>query len=63
MVMNVDPQGPGATAGVYQGDIVINWNGEPIQHVQSVLRALGPDSIGQTVTMGLRLAGETNRYR
>jgi hypothetical protein len=29
MVMNVDPRGPGATAGVYQGDIVINWNGDP----------------------------------
>ena len=61
MVMNVDPRGPGATAGVYQGDIVINWNGEPIRHVQSVLRALGPDSIGQTVTMGLRRAGETKQ--
>ena len=60
MVMNVDPRGPGA-AGVYQGDIVINWNGEPIRHVQSVLHALGPDSIGQTVTMGLRRAGETKQ--
>ena len=54
MVMNVDPQGPGATASIYRGDIVIDWNGEPIQHVQSVLHALGPDSIGQTVTIGLR---------
>ena len=58
MVMNVDPRGPGATAGIYQGDIVINWNGEPIRHVQSVLHALGPDSIGHTVTIGLRRAGE-----
>ena len=61
MVMNVDPQGPGASAGVYQGDIVIDWNGEPIRHVQSVLHALGPDSIGQTVTIGLRRAGETKQ--
>ena len=52
MVMNVDPQGPGASAGIYQGDIVIDWNNEPIRHVQSVLHALGPDSIGQTVTNG-----------
>jgi S1-C subfamily serine protease len=61
MVMNVDPRGPGATAGVYQGDIVINWSNEPIRHVQSVLHALGPDSIGQTVTIGLHRAGETKQ--
>ena len=61
MVMNVDPSGPGATAGIYQGDIVIDWNGEPIRHMQSILRALGPDSIGQTVTVGLRRANETKQ--
>jgi len=59
MIMNVDPQGPGAKAGVHQGDIIVTWNGEPIRHVRSLLRALGPDSVGQTVTLGLRRGGET----
>jgi S1-C subfamily serine protease len=59
MVMKVEPQGPGAKAGVYQGDVIVTWNGEPIRHVRSILRALGPDSVGQTVTLGLRRAGET----
>jgi S1-C subfamily serine protease len=59
MVMNLEPQGPGATADVHQGDIIVTWNGEPIRHVRSLLRALGPDSIGQTVTLGLRRGGET----
>jgi S1-C subfamily serine protease len=59
MVMNVDPQGPGAKAGVHQGDVIVSWNGEPIRHVRSLLRALGPDSVGQTVTLGLRRGGET----
>lgn len=59
MVMNVDPQGPGAKAGVHQGDIIVSWNGEPIRDVRSLLRALGPDSVGQTVTLGLRRGGET----
>jgi S1-C subfamily serine protease len=59
MVMNVDPQGPGAKASVHQGDIIVSWNGEPIRHVRSLLRALGPDSVGQTVTLGLRRGGET----
>ncbi len=59
MVMNVEPQGPGAKAGVHQGDIIVTWNGEPIRHVRSLLRALGPDSVGQTVRLGLRRAGAT----
>jgi S1-C subfamily serine protease len=57
MVMNLEPQGPGAKAGVHQGDIIVTWNGEPIRHVRSLLRALGPDSVGQTVTLGLRRGG------
>lgn len=61
MVMSVDPKGPGALAGVHQGDILVAWNGEPIRHMQSLLRALGPDSVGQTVTLGLRRAGTTQQ--
>jgi S1-C subfamily serine protease len=57
--MKVEPQGPGAKAGVHQGDIIATWNGEPICHVRSLLRALGPDSVGQRVTLGLRRGGET----
>jgi S1-C subfamily serine protease len=59
MIMNVEPQGPGAKAGVHQGDTIVTWNGEPIRHVRSLLRALGPDSVGETVTLGLRRGGET----
>ena len=59
MVMQVEPHGPGAKAGVQQGDIIVSWNGEPIRHLRPLLRGLGPDSIGQTVTLGLRRSGET----
>ena len=59
MIMNVEPQGPGAKAGVHQGDTIVTWNGEPIRHVRSLLRELGPDSVGQTVTLELRRGGET----
>ena len=61
MVMSVDPHGPGALAGIHQGDILVAWNGEPIRHMRSLLRALGPDSVGQTVTLGLRRAGQTQQ--
>jgi len=59
MIMNVEPKGPGAKAGVHQGDIIVTWNGEPIRHMRSLLRSLGPDSVGQTVTLGLRRGSET----
>jgi S1-C subfamily serine protease len=58
MVMSVDPQGPGAAAGLGQGDVLVTWNGEPIRSVPSLLRALGPESVDQTVTLGLRRSGE-----
>lgn len=58
MVMNVDPQGPGAQAGIHQGDIIVAFDGAPIRHLQAVLRALGPDSVGRTVTLRLRRGGE-----
>ena len=61
MVMSVDPHGPGALAGVHQGDVLVTWQGEPIRHMQSLLRALGPDSVGQTVALGLRRTGETQQ--
>ena len=61
MVMSVDPHGPGAQAGIHQGDILAAWHGEPILHVHSLLRARGPDSVGQTLALGLRRTGQTQQ--
>jgi S1-C subfamily serine protease len=58
MVVSIDANGPGAAAGMRQGDVIVAWNGEPIRRLHLLLRALGPDSVGQTVTLGLRRAGE-----
>jgi S1-C subfamily serine protease len=58
MVMSVDPQGPAAAAGVRQGDVLVTCDGEPIRRVRSLLRVLGPQSVGTIVTLGLLRAGE-----
>jgi S1-C subfamily serine protease len=58
MVVSIDANGPGAAAGMRQGDVIVAWNGEPVRRLHSLLRALGPDSVGRTVTLGLRRAGE-----
>ena len=61
IVISVDPKGPGAAAGMHQGDVIVAWNGEPTTHLQGVLRNLGPGSVGQIVTLGLRRAGEARQ--
>jgi S1-C subfamily serine protease len=58
MVMSVDKAGPGATAGVRQGDVIVAWEGEPLLGVNRLLHALGPDSVGRRITLGLRRGGD-----
>ena len=58
MVMSVDAKGPGAAAGVRQGDVIVAWDGRSIRSVQTLLRALGPDSVGSSVRLSLKRAGD-----
>jgi S1-C subfamily serine protease len=58
MVMSVDRAGPSAAAGIRQGDIIVGWNNEKLSGVRSLLRSLGPDSIGSVVDVTIRRAGE-----
>jgi S1-C subfamily serine protease len=58
MATSVDPKGPGAAAGVRQGDIIVAWDGELIRGVHQLVRALGPDSVGASVRLTLRRGGE-----
>ncbi|HYG85488.1 MAG TPA: S1C family serine protease [Azospirillum sp.] len=58
MVMNVDRDGPGAAAGIRQGDIIAAWEGQPIRNVHALVRALGPGSVGSVVALSIRRAGE-----
>jgi S1-C subfamily serine protease len=58
MVMGIDHGGPAAAAGLHQGDVILAWNGEALRSVQTLLRALGPASVGTVVTLSLRRAGE-----
>ncbi|MGN6471234.1 MAG: S1C family serine protease [Rhizobiaceae bacterium] len=58
IVMSIDEEGPCKAAGLLVGDIVTAWNGEEIAGVRDLLRRLGPDSVGTTVTLGIVRAGE-----
>ena len=58
MVVSVDAAGPGHSAGVLQGDIVVAWNGEPVGSVHAVFRRLGTETVGQGVDLALLRAGQ-----
>lgn len=63
MVMSVDVQGPGAVAGLHQGDIILACDGAPVGHVRALLRRLGPESIGQSITLEISRAGQIQPIR
>jgi S1-C subfamily serine protease len=58
IVMSVDPNGPGAAAGLHQGDVLVRWNDQPIRPIRQLMRDLGPASVGTVVALGVRRAGE-----
>jgi S1-C subfamily serine protease len=58
MVMSVDKQGPAAAAGLRQGDVIVGVNQEKITGVRSLLRSLGPDSVGSVIDLAVLRGGE-----
>jgi S1-C subfamily serine protease len=63
MVMGIDANGPGAAAGMRQGDVIVTWDGQKVAGVPSLVRAMGPDSVGRVVTLGIRRGGAPAEVR
>lgn len=61
MVVASDPKGPGADAGIRQGDVLTAWNGAALGRGMGVARELGADSVGRTVVLDVRRGGETRQ--
>ncbi|RWG97816.1 MAG: serine protease [Mesorhizobium sp.] len=57
MVMSLDDSGPAKAAGLHVGDIIVTWNGEAVHGPRELIRKLGPDSAGTTVTLGILSGG------
>ena len=61
--MSVDAQGPAQAAGIMQGDVIASLDGRSISGVRGILNGLAADSIGSTVAVSLRRAGEPIEVR
>ena len=62
MVMSVDKNGPAAAAGVRQGDVITALNNNTVSGVRSLMRGLGPDSVGTVVEVAVLRGGEPTRF-
>jgi len=63
LVVSVDLNGPGAAADITQGDILVAWDGKPIERHRALFRALGPDSVGKPANFDVRRGRETRAAR
>jgi S1-C subfamily serine protease len=61
MVMSVDATGPAAAAGLHQGDVIVGWNGAPIERFRPLIRSLGPNSVGQTLALEILRGGKRQK--
>jgi S1-C subfamily serine protease len=57
LVVNLDPDGPSARAGLLVGDIITAWNGKPVERMREIVSLLGPESVGSTADLGLIRGG------
>jgi S1-C subfamily serine protease len=51
LVIQIEPGGPAQTAGVREGDIIVEFDGEAIQHMDSLYRLLSEDRVGKNSEM------------
>ena len=63
MIMNVDKSGPSAAAGLRQGDVIVGFNNQKLSNVRSLLRSLGPESVGTVADVAVRRGGEPVSFK
>jgi S1-C subfamily serine protease len=58
IVVKLDKDGPGATAGLLVGDSIVSWNGTAVAGVREIFQQLGPDSVGSKIALGILRANQ-----
>jgi serine protease Do len=62
LVAKVSPGSPAATAGIQPSDVIVKFNGEPIENMRSLPRAVAATAIGKSVSVELLRKGETKSF-
>jgi S1-C subfamily serine protease len=57
LVTHVEPKAPAAQAGVMVGDVIVSFNGKPVQGVREILHLLRALRIGDTISLSVLRGG------
>ena len=59
LVANVSPDSPAAAAGIQPSDVILKFDGQPIENMRSLPRAVAATAIGKSVPVELMRKGQT----
>ncbi len=59
LVATVSPDSPAATAGIRPSDVILKFDGQPVENMRSLPRAVASTPIGKAVPVELLRKGET----
>jgi serine protease DegQ len=57
IIISVEPEGPAATAGMLIGDVIVMLDGQPLEDINQLLRALSGDAVGRSLHLSVVRAG------
>jgi S1-C subfamily serine protease len=57
LVTHVEPKAPAAQAGVMVGDVIVSFNGKPVQGVHEILHRIRALHVGDTISLAVLRAG------
>ncbi len=63
LVANVSPDSPAATAGIQPSDVILKFDGQAIDNMRSLPRAVAATAIGKSVAVELMRKGQSRRPR
>jgi len=53
------PEGPGKEAGILQGDVILSFDGTPVEDTRALVRTVGDTEVGKAVRVTVWREGET----
>ncbi|MGZ5862763.1 MAG: Do family serine endopeptidase [Methyloceanibacter sp.] len=59
LVANVSPASPAAAAGIQPSDVILKFDGQPVENMRSLPRAVAAATIGKSVPVELLRKGQT----
>jgi serine protease Do len=62
LVSKVDPRGPAAKAGVQQGDVIVEFNGEPVDEMDELPKLVAAASVGTKARIKVLRKGKEKSF-